>query len=268
MEFIMKLCFSTLGCPDWDFETIVKNAADTGFCGVEVRGIKDELMSHLIPAFLPENQDETNELLKRNGVKICGLGTSVSFQDFENRAAKLDEGRRAVDLCRQMNIPFARVFGDYIVDQHTVGNVISGIAELCEYSHGSGVKLLLEVHGSFNTVEMLTPVVEELKGYDNFGIIWDVANSDMVYGKNYRAFYDFIRPYTAHIHITDHVIDEDKISHKIIGEGDVPIREIVRELLTDGFDGCFSLEWEKRWHRELAEPEEVFPQFIRFMESI
>jgi beta-glucosidase len=35
------------------------------------------------------------------------------------------------------------------------------------------------------------------------------------------------------------------------GEGDLPIREMVNYLNENGYDGYFSLEWEKKWHPEL-----------------
>lgn len=32
------------------------------------------------------------------------------------------------------------------------------------------------------------------------------------------------------------------------GEGDIPLAAIYRRLREDGYDGCVSLEWERRWH--------------------
>src|SRR5689334_21545120 len=37
------LCFSTLGCPDWDFNTIENFAAENKYDGIELRGINNEL---------------------------------------------------------------------------------------------------------------------------------------------------------------------------------------------------------------------------------
>jgi len=36
-------------------------------------------------------------------------------------------------------------------------------------------------------------------------------------------------------------------------------------LQAGGYDGYLTLEWEKRWVPELAEPEVAFPQFVAFM---
>ena len=38
----MKFAFSTIGCPNWDFETIVARAKEYGYDGVEIRGFLNE----------------------------------------------------------------------------------------------------------------------------------------------------------------------------------------------------------------------------------
>ena len=35
-------------------------------------------------------------------------------------------------------------------------------------------------------------------------------------------------------------------------------------LLDDGYDGYFALEWEKKWHPDLPEPEVEYPHFIQW----
>ena len=50
-----------------------------------------------------------------------------------------------------------------------------------------------------------------------------------------------------------------------MGEGDIPWKPILHQLDVDGFDGYYTLEWEKRWHDYLPGPEVAFPQFVRWM---
>ena len=39
----MKLAFSTLGCPDFDWPDIYAMAKDFGFDGIEIRGLGDDI---------------------------------------------------------------------------------------------------------------------------------------------------------------------------------------------------------------------------------
>ncbi|MDF2720141.1 MAG: hypothetical protein K0R28_7066, partial [Paenibacillus sp.] len=34
------------------------------------------------------------------------------------------------------------------------------------------------------------------------------------------------------------------------------------------YDGWYTFEWEKRWHRDLEEPELAFPQYVQFMRDL
>ena len=52
-----------------------------------------------------------------------------------------------------------------------------------------------------------------------------------------------------------------------IGAGDVPIHDIVDTLVKDGYDGYFSIEWEKKWHPELPDCETEFPAYPKFVRN-
>ena len=139
--------------------------------------------------------------------------------------------------------------------------VIQGLTKLCEQA--KTVDVLLEVHGDFNTVEALTPILNHLKEYPRFGLIWDIAHTHPTYGLNWELFYQAVRPYVKHVHIKD-CSDQQKCL-TLVGEGDVSILPIVDRLLQDGYDGYFSLEWEKKWHPELPEIEEGLASFTTLL---
>ena len=56
-----------------------------------------------------------------------------------------------------------------------------------------------------------------------------------------------------------------------LGEGIVPIGQAVRLLRQNGYNGCYSLEWESAWRKELLEldrDEECIKEFVSFMHSV
>lgn len=264
----MKLSFTTLGCPAWDFRQTIENAARMGYAGVEIRGIRDQMRMEAIPAFQPGNQRDTLRLLNGAGVQLCAFGTSIHLDRADGLAAALEEGRIAVDLCAGLGIPAIRVFGDQLqpdcTQQQTIDQVAAGLQALCAYAEGSPVDVLLEVHGQFNTIERLLPVCQAQQSR-RFGLIWDVAHSDRAYGDDYLPFYLSLKPWIRHMHIKDHRRTPQGDQLCPVGEGDIPLPAILRTLQADGFDGWYSFEWEKRWHPELPEPEEVFPAYLRYM---
>jgi fatty-acyl-CoA synthase len=51
----------------------------------------------------------------------------------------------------------------------------------------------------------------------------------------------------------------------LLGDGDVPCREILRALVLRGYTGWVVAEWEKKWHPQLADPEIALPQHVAKM---
>ena len=48
----------------------------------------------------------------------------------------------------------------------------------------------------------------------------------------------------------------------LLNEGVVPLQEAYTALKHAGYDGYISLEWEKKWHPEIDEPEVALPQAV------
>ncbi len=264
---MLQLAISTLGCPEWDFARIEQECNRLAIQGIEVRGINGIMEPEKIdwPAALTTGAP-------KDGLKVIGFGTSVSFHDAAAYEKNIADGKLAIDVCKQQNIPFIRVFGDRIEnpmdEQAVIDRIITGLKTLCDYSASifAEVSVLLEIHGNINTIERLTQIISALGSDRRFGIIWDVQHSHRAYGEDFIPFYNLIKPYVRHMHIKDFKFETGKCV--MMGHGDIPIGAIVDALLADGYDGYFSFEWEKKWHPDIEEPDVAFPQFVEYMRSL
>ena len=63
----------------------------------------------------------------------------------------------------------------------------------------------------------------------------------------------------------DSAMENGQIAYKMMGFGDIPNQKVLAILKDKGFDGFVSLEWLKRWNKNLTEPGIVFPQFINYV---
>lgn len=262
----MKLCFSTLGCTEKSFEDILSLAKGYGIPAIEVRGVDGVLDNTAIKAFCPAESENTARLLKQNNIVPIVLGTSCSFHNPEKFDKAIDEGVACIKIAESLGFRYIRVFGDRLTadKQECIHRITSGISHLCGISQNVGV--LLEVHGDFNTVESLLPIIDNMRGIENFGLIWDIEHTHKTYGDSFSEFYDFARPLIRHVHIKDYSDTENKLT--LIGDGDVPIKKIVNRLLTDGYDGYLSLEWEKKWHPELPDITVALDSFIKNLREV
>lgn len=271
-NIISKLCFSTLGCAGLCLAESARLGKTHGMSGIELRGIAGETDARKIPDLAAEHAADSRALLDEVGIVPVVLGTSCKFHDPGKRRAALDEGVASAKAAAGLGIPFIRVFGnDAKPDAATATrSVIEGIGELC--AAAGDVIVLLEVHGDFNRSEALMPVIGALDrgGVRNFGLIWDVAHSDRAYGSEWQRFYNDIAPWVRHVHIKDHVriaAGSGTRSFRLTmpGDGEIPIRDIVRRLALDSYSGYFSLEWERMWHPELPPIEDALPRFVEIM---
>ena len=104
----MKLCFSTIGCPDWRFGDIVSAAKDLGYSAIEIRGIGGEISAPAMKE-LTEDFPRTKELLDRTGIKIACLTSGAALADHSAKGKSVDEAKAYIDLAAKVGAEFVRV---------------------------------------------------------------------------------------------------------------------------------------------------------------
>ena len=262
-----KLSFSTLGCPRWDLATILKTAVDSGYQGVEFRGLMGELDLTINPVWnTPQRAADVKRQFATAGIHICNLGASAQLHhaDAAKRTQHLNEARRYIDLAHQLDCPFVRVFPDQLPPnqprQQTLDLISSGLLDLGAYAKGSGVTVLLESHGELTRSELLLPLMQQAS-HPNVGLIWDIVNMWVDAREAPADVYRMLAPYVRHVHVKDALLKMGKPQYVPVGQGEAPLREAIAALGAGGYTGYYSFEWEKLWHPDLAEPEQVIPQY-------
>jgi sugar phosphate isomerase/epimerase len=269
-----QLSFSTLGCPDWDMETIIANAVKFGYPAIEFRGLGKEIDLLKCKEFSGTGIAETTRRFRDAGLKIVNLGSSANlhFHEESRRASELDHGRKYIELAEKLGCPFVRVFPNNLPKEYskeaTLEKIAAGLNELCRFSGNSGVTVLLETHGdvvySKDILWIMKNTVDK-----NKGLIWDFFNMYVVTRESPQLMYDTLKDYISHTHLKDGLINADgKFSYLAAGAGNGPIGEAVKILKNNKYKGYYSFEWEKRWHPEIEKPEVVFPDYVKFMNRL
>lgn len=255
------LSFSTLGCPDWDFEHILDFAASNGYNGIELRGIKRQIDLLQCPQFSNAGAIKvTRRQVKDKQLKIVDLGASAAlhYAKKEERQKNLDDARRYIDLAEALGCPYVRIFPNDLPKDDTRNAVmeliISGLQELGDHARGSKVTVLMESHGDVVRTADLKKIMEAAAN-DHVGLVWDITNMWTITKEAPAEVYQQLKKYIRHTHIKDAKLEGDKINYVLLGKGDTPIFEAIDILHKDGYKGYYSFEWEKLWHPEILEPE-------------
>ncbi len=262
-----QLSFTTLACPDWPLEQVLRRAVEYGYGGVEFRGLLDQVDITLRPEFRGTRLKETARLLREAGLKVPALGSSVHClppQDSERWRQEDDEFRRYLEVAAALGSPAIRLFGGTIPDgvspEDAVKMAGDRLGQLAEAAAEAGTDVVVESHDSFSRSKDLRAVLQAAN-HSGARALWDVFNSQIPGEETLKDSYEAIKPWLQHLHIKDGVIKGSRWVYTPMGEGQIAYDDVFAWLKRDGYTGWLSVEWEKRWHPELAPPEEILPQY-------
>jgi sugar phosphate isomerase/epimerase len=263
----MKLAFSTLGCPDWDLQTIIDAARKFGYEGIELRALAGSLDLHSRAEFTAAQLALTSTYIRNEGLEICCVDTSCTFHspDASERANQVNIALAHAELAAKLGAPLIRVFPDKIqpgAERDSTRDWIAECLHVVAKQLPDGVDVALETHGDFARAESAAEIVK-LANHPKVKIIWDVANS-VAAGNTIEHAGRVVQPYLAHIHLRDAkpVTTSEYWLPVLAGNGRVSFakaRAVIREL---NYDGYVSFEWEKYWRPEIEAPEVALPDFI------
>jgi fatty-acyl-CoA synthase len=267
----MKISFSTLGCPRWNWNEITATACDLGYGGIEVRGVGKDISVPSVPAFSGERIEETKAELNRLGLVIPCLDSDCCIHLRDSQASVETEILAYIRLAEKLSVPYIRVMAAAPVPQ-PAGTVDE--AYVCEraialgaLAKQHGVKLLIETHGVWSDSAKLARLLSTISS-DGVGALWDVHHPYRFMNEKPATTFANLRPWLCHTHWKDSVKAEDGFRYALPGFGDVPLQEMVRVLAEGGYEGFYSLEWVKRWDMTLEEPGIVFAHYANFMRTL
>ncbi|MHB9134008.1 MAG: sugar phosphate isomerase/epimerase family protein [Armatimonadota bacterium] len=272
----MKLAFGTLGCPTWTFDQVLDAAQRYGYDGIEFRGMLNEIDLVNVPEFMPGQIEQTRLRLETAGVGAACLSSSVqvvaSTASEVDRQAAMAHAKRYVQMAKEVGAPYIRLFcggvpADMMRDE-ALARATDSLREIGDFAQARNIVATVETHDAFIRTEELMELIRRVD-HSAVQVLWDVHHPYRMAGESVEHSMRYLDGYIRHTHIKDSVLnaDGDGYTYVLLGHGDVPILEALRALNKTGYDGYLALEWEKRWIPELAEPEEVIPQYIDQMRA-
>ena len=274
----MRLSTTTLGCPEWELTTVLERLKEYGYDGVDFRGLRGELAIWKLPEFSTD-LERTAGLIRDSGLAVSCISSSVRLTptDPEQKAAIDEELDRTAEICLALGCADIRVFGGALkaADEATEADrpkVIEIAAEraieLAERARAIGpVELLIETHDDWTNSEHLAALLDRIKRVD-VGCLWDVRHPYWVHGETPETTWERLGTWVRATHWKDGKKEADGERLVPVGEGILPLGDFHEMLKSTDYDGWYTLEWEKKWHPEIEEPEVAFPQFVKFMRGL
>jgi len=260
----MRISFMTFTCPDWDLKRIIRCAKDYGYDGVEIRVVSGHKHGIELETSTTQRRVAKN-LFKENDLEISCLSTSLAFSSAKEEERRRNVGtlREYIKLASDLGATRIRVFGGAmppeVKREECLSYVGESLLEAADTARDFGVSVLLETHDDFSLGVDVGKVLREVN-HPNVGAVWDVMHP-LFHGESIETTYSALKGYVKHTHVHD-AVETEKYGRLVqIGEGIVPIREIVQMLKKDGYTGYLSCEY---W-TDQGEPEVTLPKYANVL---
>jgi sugar phosphate isomerase/epimerase len=266
----MRLAYSTLACPGKRLEEALELGVSAGYEGVELRLIDGELID---PEMSAQDRRRVADACARAGLPIVAVDSSIRVAAAADPGEILAEIGAFLDLAAEWGAPAVRVFGGELpgepaARQERLATAAGLLEQASDRAGRAGVRVGVETHDSFlasaTVAELLALVPSPW-----VGAVWD-SHHPYRAGESAAQVYANIGQRLCLAQVKDAVrtgTGTDDWQLVLLGKGDVPVREMLGLLLRGGYDGWVSVEWEKRWHPEIDEPETALPQHSRLLRS-
>ena len=286
-----RIAFSTLAFPDTPLARAVALGSSWGYTGVELRLIDGELID---PAMPPADRAAVRRTASAAGLPIVAVDSSIRLTDDDPGP----ELRQFLELASDWESPLVRVFGGALPDSadpdsadpdsadpdsadphradphraaarqarlEAAARVLEAAAPLAERL---GVAIGVETHDSFSASRVVAELLA-MVGSPSVGAVWDSHHPHRM-GERPAEIYANLGSRILLSQVKDArraPEREDGWQLVLLGKGEVQVREMLEVLAAGGYAGWISVEWEKRWHPEIEEPEVALPQHLKLLDT-
>lgn len=261
----MRFAFSTVSCPAWNFETVAARAKEYGYDGVEIRGFLNESQLTASNVFLTDPA-KLRRTFESAGVEIACLASSVAMG--HSRAANAQQARDLVayvETAAKLGCRTVKLFDTDVRPGQTRASAAVALGEwlepLGDVAAGYGITLVVENALSFRTAKELWLMLETIN-HPNVAACWDVFNAALI-GESPHVSVPVLNSRIQYVQVQDAKLSALGAAYCKLGEGDVAVERFLARLKGIGYTGYVTLEWEKAWLPNIAEPEEILPDSIR-----
>ncbi|MFP3897629.1 MAG: sugar phosphate isomerase/epimerase family protein [Anaerolineales bacterium] len=192
-----------------------------------------------------EETREVKQELDRRGMGVSAIGSPIGKIDIDDPfEPHMERFARAVELAEFFDCRYIRMFSFFVpegeADAHREA-VMERLRAFLNAVEGHPVVLLHENERHiYGDIPRRCRDILETCASPQLRMTFDPANFVMCDVRPFSEGYEMLKDYIAYLHIKDGLMEEKRVVPA--GEGDGQLRELLRALQAEGYDGFASLE--------------------------
>ena len=253
----MKLSYTIRGWKDRDWSQLCAAAADTRLQGLEIDSVKNPMLQRKMSPINPELAMAAHRRLAEQDLTVPCIGTSCDFTGADAAGEIAEAIRSAGDLL----VPYVAL-STACTDTDAV---IAALTPWVAAAEESRVVLLIKTAGAFADTSTLRDVLNHFAS-DHLAAAWSVFDTWFVGGETAEQTITNLGAYVRHVRLSDGTPAEDGfIAHELLGEGKLPMQDVMNALRSVNYDGFVSLYWEPKWIAGLEDLEMILTHYAVYM---
>jgi sugar phosphate isomerase/epimerase len=216
----------------------------------------------------PELIEQVKEKASQLQIDLSNYAIGANFicESEEAFEMEIERVKQHVDICAQLGITYMRHdIASREADERTLEHFIKDLPKLVEacqriadYANDKGIVTSIENHGYYVQASDRVQTIVQQVNRDNFRTTLDVGNF-LCYDENPLTALKNNLPIASVVHLKDFYYRQDNLKRfggwfsthfgnqlrgAIVGNGDLPMTDIIEMIRKSGFDGYISIEFE------------------------
>ena len=251
---MMKLSFSTRYMPDMPLSGYLSLAREQKYKAVEIYDIYKECFGGEKPSFSETGVFSTKRKQLNTGISISQLDFPFDISDPADYEENLRKAEEIIITASNINVSLVKATA--LIDKETA---VSFIKDIIDVAIRENVIILIETAGIFNASAVLCELLDSFAS-DFLGACWNMYSTFFEGKEDAEITIKNLGAYVKSVSIND---ADNNGDHVLIGEGILPVCDMINALRSVNYNGYVSIEWDPAWLPEIDD----FEVILTFFES-
>ncbi|MGN0548971.1 MAG: AMP-binding protein [Acutalibacteraceae bacterium] len=256
----MKLAFSTRFHKNRSFDDFLKTAEELKYSGIEIHDFRDPSFGERTSPFNPDMASATKRKLINAKKSIVCIDSNCNAADLSQE--NFEKFNSAVAVASNINVPYVKLHSEK--SDGAYEKTIEFVTKAIEVGEKNDVIVLVETRELFADTTKLCDLMNHFAS-DYIGADWNMYETFFVGGEDSEKTITNLGAYVKLVHLTD---AQKEGEHSLIGEGTIPIREMMNALGSINYSGFVAIEWNPDWFEAIDDLDIILTHYESFMETV